>query len=365
MSQFLSHNIRINITRYIRLVMTFSIFYFSIKFLSSGLNILGGEVVGEIMRSTNNAFVGLFVGMLATAVVQSSSVTTSVVIGMVGAGLITIENSVPLIMGANIGTSVTSTISYFAFLGKKKEYRRAITTATLHDFFNILMVTILFPIEYFFQLLSSTAMWLTSRLFSGIGTFDIGTNSLVKKIIFAYNDDAYVYLITITSLVLFFISIKELCSLFKQNAKNKITNGLSQKIFSTPLRSLFWGTGITMMVQSSSVSTSLLVPFVVSNKIKTKQVFPFLLGANVGTTLTGLLAALVIGKPTALAIALVHVLFNVIGALSFTIIKPLQAIPMYMAKKMGSLSYENRLIGVLYVVLTFYIIPLLMYFITK
>lgn len=351
--------------KYIRFVMTFFIFYFSIKFLSTGLNILGGEVVGEIMRSTNNAFVGLFVGMLATAVVQSSSVTTSVLVGMVGAGLITIENSVPLIMGANIGTSVTSTITSFAFIGKKKEYRRAVTTATLHDFFNILLVAILFPIEYFFKLLSSTAMWLTSNLFSGIGTIDIGTSSIIKNVLTSSSSNTYTSLITIFSLLAFILSVRELSKLFKQYAQNQLKSGLSDRIFSSPLKALTWGTGLTVIVQSSSVTTSLLVPFVVSNKIKIKQTFPFLMGANVGTTFTGLLAALAIGKPTALAISLVHILFNLIGAISFTTIPPLQNIPMFMAKKMGKWSYENRLIGILYVTITFFITPIFLYLITK
>ena len=365
MKNILSYSSRINTTRYIRFVITFFSFYFAINILSTGLNILGGDAVGEIMRSTNNSFVGLFVGMLATVVVQSSSVTTSVVVGMVGAGLITIENSVPLIMGANIGTSVTSTITSFAFLGKKKEYRKAVTTATLHDFFNILMVIFLFPIEYFFRFISSSAMWITSKLFSKIGTFNISTNNLINDIITSTDLIQYIHIITILALVTVILSVKELSRLFKQHAHTQLKNKLKDRIFATPMSSLLWGTGITIIVQSSSVSTSLLIPFVVSNKVKLKQIFPFLMGANVGTTFTGLLAALAIGKPTALAIALVHILFNLTGAITFSSFPPLQSIPMFMAKKIGLWSYENRLIGVLYVVITFFVAPLLMYFLSK
>merc|ERR1719216_231058 len=89
--------------------------------------------------------------------VQSSSTSTSIIITMTAAGLMEVKNAIPMIMGANIGTSVTNTIVSVGQIGNKDEYRRAFAGATVHDCFNILTVLVLLPIEAVTGLLRHTA----------------------------------------------------------------------------------------------------------------------------------------------------------------------------------------------------------------
>ena len=89
----------------------------------------------------------MLVGVLVTVLVQSSSTSTSIVITMVAADLFTVKQAISLVMGANIGTSVTSTIVALAQSADKNEFRRAFAAATVHDMFNFLTVLVFLPLE--------------------------------------------------------------------------------------------------------------------------------------------------------------------------------------------------------------------------
>ena len=78
--------------------------------MSSGIKGLGGDFATNVMSTTSNPFVALFIGILATTLFQSSSTTSSIIVAMVGGGTLTLSGAVPMIMGANIGTTVTNTI---------------------------------------------------------------------------------------------------------------------------------------------------------------------------------------------------------------------------------------------------------------
>ena len=114
----------------------------------TSLQHLSKDVTETILLATSNPFTGLFIGLLITALIQSSSTTTSLVVALVASGSISIESAVPLIMGANIGTTITSTIVSLGFINRKKEFRRAVAAGTYHDFFNILTALLLFPLQY-------------------------------------------------------------------------------------------------------------------------------------------------------------------------------------------------------------------------
>ncbi|MEJ2004323.1 MAG: Na/Pi symporter, partial [Cyclobacteriaceae bacterium] len=118
--------------------------------MGDSFNNLGREVAESIITATSNPFIGLFIGLLVTALIQSSSTTTSMIVALVASGSITLANAVPMIMGANIGTTLTSTIVSLGYIAKREEFKRAIAAGTVHDFFNILTVLILFPLEYCF-----------------------------------------------------------------------------------------------------------------------------------------------------------------------------------------------------------------------
>src|SRR4030043_535002 len=133
------------------------LFLISIGLMSSAFKGFGKGFAENLIRTTSNPFVGLFIGILATSLVQSSSTTTSVVVGIVGAGGLTVGNVIPIVMGANIGTTVPNTLVSLGHIGRKDEFRRAISAATIHDFFNLICVSILFPIELATGYLEKTA----------------------------------------------------------------------------------------------------------------------------------------------------------------------------------------------------------------
>src|SRR6478609_9835750 len=131
------------------------IFLFALDLMISSLQHLGKTAAETIILATSNPFTALFIGLLITAIIQSSTATTSMTVALVASGSLTLESAVPIIMGANIGTTITSTIVSLGFIGKKKEFSRAVAAGTYHDFFNILTVVILFPLEYYYGFLSS------------------------------------------------------------------------------------------------------------------------------------------------------------------------------------------------------------------
>merc|ERR1719198_2433832 len=126
------------------------LFICSLSWLADGFRLVAGRQAGEIFRNSqlfNNPIAGMLVGVLVTVLVQSSSTSTSIVITMVAAGLFTVRQAIYLIMGANIGTSVTSTIVALAQSTDRDEFRRAFAAATVHDMFNFLTVLVFLPLE--------------------------------------------------------------------------------------------------------------------------------------------------------------------------------------------------------------------------
>ncbi len=122
------------------------------------------------------------------------------------------------------------------------------------------------------------------------------------------------------------------------------------------------GVVVTVMVQSSSITTSLLVPLAGAGILTLRQAFPVTLGANIGTTVTALLAALAATDENAaagLTIALVHLLFNLSGTVLIYPIKQIRNIPLAAARKMADIAVESRKWALLYILLMFYALPAL------
>ncbi len=135
-----------------------------------------------------------------------------------------------------------------------------------------------------------------------------------------------------------------------------------QFFFKSPLKSFGWGLLTTAAIRSSTVTTSLVVPLVAKKVVKIKSAFPFVLGANIGTTITAFIAAL-FNSNAAISIAIAHFLFNLIGVLIFFPIPYLNQIPIKLADGLGRLTLKYRLVGFLYLLLTFFFIPFsLIYF---
>ena len=156
------------ILRIIGVFCALYLFLVGIKGLSMGIKYLGEDFAKTVLTTTSNPFIGLFIGILATTLFQSSSTTTSLIVGMVSGGALTISGAVPMIMGANIGTTVTNTVVSIGYVNRDNEFRRAFSAATIHDFFNLLSVIILFPLEIAFGIIEKSAMGLGKLLFGTI-----------------------------------------------------------------------------------------------------------------------------------------------------------------------------------------------------
>ncbi|XP_077964855.1 sodium-dependent phosphate transport protein 2B isoform X1 [Gasterosteus aculeatus] len=138
------------ILKAVMLIGLLYLFICSLDVLSSAFQLVGGKAAGDIFQDNvilSNPVAGLVIGVLVTVLVQSSSTSSSIVVSMVSSGLLDVQSAVPIIMGANIGTSVTNTIVAMMQAGDRNEFRRAFAGATVHDFFNWLSVMILLPLE--------------------------------------------------------------------------------------------------------------------------------------------------------------------------------------------------------------------------
>ncbi|XP_058852073.1 sodium-dependent phosphate transport protein 2A-like [Acipenser ruthenus] len=132
------------------LLLFLYMFVCSLDVLSSAFQLAGGKVAGDIFKDNailSNPVAGLVVGILVTVLVQSSSTSTSIIVSMVSSGLFSVEAAIPIIMGSNIGTSVTNTIVALMQAGDRNEFKRAFAGATVHDCFNWLSVLVLLPLE--------------------------------------------------------------------------------------------------------------------------------------------------------------------------------------------------------------------------
>ena len=329
---------------------------------------LFGKGFAEAMIArTANPFVGLLVGILATSLVQSSSTTTSMTVGLVAAGALTIDGAIPIIMGANIGTSVTNTLVSLGHVTRREEFRRAFAGATLHDFFNLLTVAILLPLELSFHVLRrwADALELVLEGSGGMKLFDPlkavvrPTAEYLSGILGSSGA-----LTLAAGVLLLFFALKFLVDLLKSLVSRRAEQILDRTLFRSALAAVGAGLVITVMVQSSSITTSVMVPLVGAGVVTLEQLFPFTLGANLGTTVTALLAALATGSPAAVSVALAHLLFNLLGSLIIYPLPPLRAIPLAMARSLGRLGSRNRPAAIVYVVLVFFGLPLLLLFLS-
>ncbi|KAG0714953.1 Sodium-dependent phosphate transport protein 2A [Chionoecetes opilio] len=125
------------------------LFICSLDFLASAFRLIAGRTTGDIMNNQyiQNPVVGLMIGILVTVLVQSSSTSTSIIVSMVSADILQVHNAIPMIMGSNIGTSVTNTIVSLTQVGDRNEFRRAFAGATVHDMFNWMAVITMLIIE--------------------------------------------------------------------------------------------------------------------------------------------------------------------------------------------------------------------------
>ena len=340
------------------------LFLVGIAGMSSAIKRMGSDFAETVLTTTSDPFIALFIGIFATVLFQSSSTTTSLIVGMVSSGSLTIASSIPMIMGANIGTTVTNTIVSVGHINKGTEFKRAFAASTVHDFFNILAVIIVFPIEMLFHPLQRTSEWFALKIFGKIDNIEVlQAKSPIKLAVksgakflqkFSFDNDI-VYLII--SVFITFMMLYSIVKLLKSLVLKKIEGFFDQYIFNTAFKAMLFGIIITIMVQSSSITTSLVVPLAGAGVLTLRQIFPFTLGANIGTTVTALLAAIT-GTVSALVAAFSHLLFNISGIVIIYCIPALRNIPLKYAEIISEQAVTKKYLPLLYLFFIFVLLPL-------
>lgn len=350
------------------------LFLVGVGLLEAGISGMGEGFQEGLLESVSNPISGLCAGILATVLVQSSSVSTSTIVGMVGAGTLPLALAVPMVMGANIGTTVTNTLASLGSIRRASEFRLAFAAATIHDFFNLLAVAVLLPLELLTGLLSSAAAELTEMLRGRAGATAPGQSpirAVVKLPVEAVQDllgsGRVAAIVTLLlGLGVIFLAL----SLITGNMR-KLVAGSVERVMNRiigrggGLIGIIVGVGVTVSVQSSSITTSILVPLVAAGVLTLRNAYPITLGANIGTTITALLASLAVLRPEGLTIALVHLLFNVVAVLLIYSIPGVRMIPVRLAEGLAEAATRRHGIVLAYSLTFFILLPLLGVFLIR
>ncbi|GAM71945.1 sodium-dependent phosphate transporter [Vibrio ishigakensis] len=341
----------------------------SVSMVGSGFKLASGEHAKSLFEFASHPVAGLMIGLVATALIQSSSTVTSIIVGLVAGGL-PVQIAIPMVMGANIGTTVTNTLVSLGHLRCKEEFKRAFASATVHDFFNLLAVLIFLPLEMMFGIFGKISAWLVAPLMT-TGDLDMGGLNFIKpltKPLIGVVQDPLMALgpivagvsMIILGIATIIISITVMGKLMKSLMVGRARDILKNAIGRGPLHGIFSGSVVTVLVQSSSTTTSLMVPLVGSGVLKVKDVYPFTLGANIGTCITALLAATAVtGEYAAFAlqIALVHLVFNISATLLIFGIPMLRDLPLKGADWISSMALKNKGVVAGYLLAVFIFMP--------
>ncbi|KAK3241739.1 hypothetical protein CYMTET_48524 [Cymbomonas tetramitiformis] len=494
------------------------IFLVCLGIMGTGFKLLGGKDSAKMFDVVDNPISGLMIGILVTVLVQSSSTSTSIIIGLVGADEMSVSTAIPMIMGANIGTSVTNTLVAIGHFASPAELRRGFAGATVHDCFNLLNVAVLLPIQWATNFLGHLSYEMAKGeeacdedvddceatefikpylkpYISGVASYDkkvakyvaegycdgqcgdsassderkavteyvckkdeddkldcddvdgfkkswLDDDVLKKKRLPAYvrfvepgyaeyfyecpivegcdsdvgltaelwnrtsdsltaaaaaaaaSGDGSVFEVchkmksglcdgdllkgglmlddwnlddeSAGALAVFFSLAGICCVLYLiVQTLSIVIKGFAARYLRIAVTyngyiSMVIGCFVTIMVQSSSITTSVLTPLVAVGLISLEDMFPLTLGANIGTTITGIMAASVVtSNPVeAWQVAICHLFFNIIGICIWFPVPFLRKIPIEMAKKLGVATGKHGVwFPIVYVAIVFFAVP--------
>ncbi len=357
----------------IRVIVVVGLLYLflaGVGLLEAGVKLNGEGAMNSLVENASNPLVALFVGVLATVIVQSSSATTATIVAFVAAGTLPVDVAVPMVMGANIGTTVTNTLVSLGHVRQSDEFRRAFSAATMHDFFNLMAVAIFLPLEIATNFLENSAGRLATFFFgdgaSG-GSFKSPIKSAVKWFgaqvkdfleLFFSSDAVIGGLMIFIGIVLVLLSLTFITKNMRMLVASRIEHSLNSSLEKAGWIGIIVGLLVTMSVQSSSITTSILIPLVASGILAIRSAYPITLGANIGTTVTALIAALGAGSVAGLQIAFVHTLFNVFAILLIYPWNRTRFLPVSAAEFLAGMATRNKSIVFVYVVGMFVVLPI-------
>nr|WP_228576063.1 Na/Pi symporter [Halomonas sp.] len=352
------------------------LFLAALNVLGSGLGTFGraSDFLTQLFAYGENPFIALLAGVLVTMIVQSSSFTSALIVTLVATGEMTLGTAVFAIMGANIGTAVTGVIVALANMRIKRNFRRSFTAALMHDFFNILTVLVVFPLEFISGLFHEAGRGIFSRLAGWlaelIGLEEVARpNSPIKLITQPVVDlfnalggwlmptpAAQGLLVAGLGLLLMFIALIFMVQNLRGALLRHMDGLFRTYFFRSDLRAYGVGVVSTVLVQSSTITSSLMVPLAGAGVVRLRRVLPFMMGANLGTTVTSVLAATANPVAAAMTVALFHVMFNLTGT---AIWWPLRYIPLKVATWYGKLAARQTRYAFAFLIGVFLVIPLL------
>lgn len=361
------------VPRWLRALVVLGLIYLflaGVSSLESGIKVMGADTQERLFSQVSNPLVGLFIGLLGTVLVQSSSASTSVIVGLVASGALGLDQAVPMIMGANLGTTVTNTLVSLGHVRQSNEFRRALAAATVHDFFNLMAVFVLLPIE----LITGRLTWLaqeTANLLLGSGgaEWESPIKAWVKHPVSWLKDalgsvglsgNALGITMVGVGLVVVLLALIAITKNMKTLIAERLERSMNRVLGrGGGLVAILVGVLVTIAVQSSSITTSILIPMSAAGVITLRNAYPVTLGANVGTTITALLAAMAASGSDALTIALVHTWFNVLGIVILFGIPFLRPLPIRAAELLAEMAIRRRSIAFVWTLGVFIIIPLI------
>ena len=375
-------------------------FLLILSVMGTGFKLLGGKDSAKMFDVADNPISGLMIGILATVLVQSSSTTTSIIVSLVGANELSVRNAVFMIMGANIGTSVTNTIISMGHMYNKNELRRGFSAATIHDIFNLLSVLIFLPINWAYPVFEKLTYEMVkdknacegdcekqeflkpyvSPYSKGIASYDKKVAKYVSQgncddgrcdkpllkdgLLYDWgmSDENAGIVLTVSSLLALCCGIFNIVYALQIIVKGPAARILKRVVGFNGYANILIGMIITILVQSSSITTSTLTPIAAVGLISLEDMMPLTLGANIGTTLTGVMAATVVTSNPVQAwqVALCHLLFNVCGILVWYPIPKMRQIPLSISKKLGQITNNSKygkVFPLIYTSTVFLIIP--------
>ena len=335
-------------------------FFFSIELMSEAFKLAGRGFAETLINTAADPVAGLIIGFLATSLIQSSSTTTTIVVGLVAADTLTVPLAIPIIMGANIGTTTTNTIVSIGHVTRPREFERAFAASTVHDFFNVLAALTLLPLELLFHPIEHMAHFLES-LFADAGGLRLASplQALVGPPVDALVEALpHEIPLAVIALAVLFFALNQMMKVMRGAVLERMSGLFDRLLFRNDATSFALGLAATVSVQSSSATTSLIVPLAGTGVLTMRQIFPYTLGANVGTTITAILASFATGSSAAVTIALAHLSFNLLG---IVIYYPLRALPIWMAEKVGHYAARTKRssFGVIVVYLVLHVVPIL------
>lgn len=370
------------IVEWLSIVAAVYVLITAVSVIGSGFGAATGGQAQEVFAFAHNPVVGLVIGILATVLTQSSSTTTSIVVGLVAGGL-PLETAIPILLGANVGTTMTSTLVSLGAAGDRNQFRRAFSAASVHDMYNLLSVAIFFPLEWMFGILGRVGTWfagittgadggIIATVFTALGNAvsavtDPGADMIEAGALGVLPSVWAGIAMIIIGVALILLVINFISNMLKVLLVGNVEKMFHKAIGRGPISGIFSGLLITVMVQSSSTATSLAVPLAASGKFSLWQIYPFTVGANIGTTMTAVIAAFAFsgGEATAaMTAAAVHLFYNIFSALTIFLIPFLRPLPVRGATWIGALGARNKIYVVAWLAGLFVVLPALLIGIT-